>query len=775
MVASGPVPIAGPSTTDLLTPEPPPADPSLPPPVLALQPNPHPETAPARLEAQLRAGVGDLLQFDQQAAARALWNDAAWAHAINSCLLTGETFRAGSFNERAPLWRLYFDLVRCTSHPLVQRILPWLSDGYTLHFQPVTCQSAHPRFEQRLRRARAALTRAVGPERAARLLAGSRPEPVRLPNHPSAAEHAEFVRSELQAFVRLGALTPHNEATHGPAVVHPISVAVRADSGKKRLCIDANYTNIFEPYRPVAFELLKEVLPLLRAGDLASTSDLTKGYLHLRLHPSASRFLAVCFDNTTYVFTALPFGLQSAVWAFSSLMHTAYLPLRIHGWRLSFMIDDCITLWRRRQYACLGAFTFIRIMCALGCHFGLAKCRLGPHKQVRYQGMILDLGSRLVRIPSEKLQAFQALVDSTLSAPSLTPRALARLAGLLVSFHAAVPLGPLFTHRLFSALVGTHDWDSTLPLTPEVRALLSWLRSYVPSHNGKRLWARAASTILVTDASASGAGGIARFAAPAAAPTPLAAQLPPDVCPQSSGCREVAAMVLLVRALLARPVWRQRMQHGRLHLISDSQVAVRDVQEMKGAPPIFAQVCQLYELLAPHDVDLSIEWRPREDAALQCADYLSKCTDVGDWGLLPHAFAGALQALGCAPPAVDWFAAPWNAHAPVFYTRFLCAGAAGADAFDFAWNLPAGQLGLICPPHTIIPRVLAKIAAEQASCILILPAWWAAWSGQIALLPVHARVRLPGSCVAWGPRAPPPARRCAALHAGLWAYLIQLA
>jgi hypothetical protein len=283
----------------------------------------------------------------------------------------------------------------------------------------------------------------VGPDRASALLAGSEPPAITLPNHQSASEHADFVRDEIAAFLSIGALQLHNPCLHGPPTIHPLSVAVKEATGKRRLCIDANLTNLWEPYRPVRFELLPQVLQLLRRGDLASTSDLTKGYLHVPLHPASRRFFAVRFEGTTYVFAALPFGLQSAVWAFQSIMQAAYLPLRRAGWRLSFMIDDCITLWRARVEGWLGTSVFVRVLCCLGAYFGLPKCLLGPHSSVRYQSMLLHLDSGTVAIPPEKLQLFDRLVESTLASPSTTPRKLASLAGLLASFHVAIPLGPL--------------------------------------------------------------------------------------------------------------------------------------------------------------------------------------------------------------------------------------------------------------------------------------------------------------------------------------------
>jgi hypothetical protein len=158
---------------------------------------------------------------------------------------------------------------------------------------------------------------------------------------------------------------------------------------------------------------------------------------------------------------------------------------------------------------------------------------------------------------------------------------------------------------------------------------------------------------------------------------------------------------------------------------------------------------------------------------MQLADYHSKAFDPGDWGLTDPAFASVLHSLGCPAPRADWFAAPCNAGAPVFATRFPDPSAWRTNAFDHCWALGPGQISLVCPPHTVIPRVLSKLEADRASCILILPAWYHMWHGQLGLLPIRAACTIPGSALRWGPRAPPPAARCSALMAGLRAYWVQ--
>jgi hypothetical protein len=71
----------------------------------------------------------------------------------------------------------------------------------------------------------------------------------------------------------------------------------------------------------------------------------------------------------------------------------------------------------------------------------------------------------------------------------------------------------------------------------------------------------------------------------------------------------------------------------------------------------------------------------------------------------------------------------------------------------------------------IIDRVLRKVLDDKADCLLVLPAWFKAWHGILSLLPVCQQTFMSGAEVQWGERA--PAQKCAALNAGLRAYLVQ--
>lgn len=404
----------------------------------------------------------------------ASFTDAGWVQAIQSCLLSGDGFQSGSLHRHLAVWRHYFDTTSFSHHSVVRRVLQWVQHGYTLDFVSPFApeQVAHPRYERRLARLRQSVARVVGSGQVHLYLQGTQPLPIWFPNHQSCNDHMDFVQAELATFCAVGALELHDLGRHGAPVVHPMSVAVGA-SGKKRLCIDANYCNVFERYVPVQFELLRDVLPMLQQGDWAYVTDCTKGYFHVSLHPAAQRFLAVSIEGKTYVFKALPFGLSSAVKAYTDIMLAVYLPMRSLGMRFSFMIDDRLGLQSSRQACWLDIFVVVRILCALGFHSGLAKCVLWPMQQVRYLGLLLQLDIMRCAVPEDKLAKFVAAIDALIAAPTVTARELARVAGYLISFSLPVPLGVLYTRRLFMATAGQlPGWDDAFPAGASLQAHL---------------------------------------------------------------------------------------------------------------------------------------------------------------------------------------------------------------------------------------------------------------------------------------------------------------
>jgi hypothetical protein len=94
----------------------------------------------------------------------------------------------------------------------------------------------------------------------------------------------------------------------------------------------------------------------------------------------------------------------------------------------------------------------------------------------------------------------------------------------------------------------------------------------------------------------------------------------------------------------------------------------------------------------------------------------------------------------------DLFASWVSKRCKEYYTRDPTPGAAGTDAFAirswaaFARRTPSGQwrFPYINPPFHLLPRVMAKLAADHATAVVVFPLWRSASWWPLLLAPASA-------------------------------------
>ena len=87
-------------------------------------------------------------------------------------------------------------------------------------------------------------------------------------------------------------------------------------------------------------ETLNVILPNLRADGWAVSLDLKDAYLHVPVHPQSRRLLGFKYQDKTYVYKVLPFGLKDSPWVFSRIVATVIAHLRLQGIRIFYYLDD---------------------------------------------------------------------------------------------------------------------------------------------------------------------------------------------------------------------------------------------------------------------------------------------------------------------------------------------------------------------------------------------------------------------------------------------------
>jgi hypothetical protein len=132
-------------------------------------------------------------------------------------------------------------------------------------------------------------------------------------------------------------------------------------------------------------------------------------------------------------------------------------------------------------------------------------------------------------------------------------------------------------------------------------------------------------------------------------------------------------------------------------------------------PHIHAVVRQILWFTLRRNVDLLVEWIPREENEL--ADHLSKLIFTSDWMLNPCIFHQLSAMHG--PFNTDLFASHTNHQLPKFFSLHHTPGAAGTNAFSQHW----GTKEWCNPPFALVGRAIQHARACSASMCLIAPYW----------------------------------------------------
>ena len=107
--------------------------------------------------------------------------------------------------------------------------------------------------------------------------------------------------------------------------------------------------NVFIPPQHFRMETLASILPTISPQDWAVSLDLRDAYLHVPIHPVSRRLLGFQYQNCTFQYQVLPFGLRDSPWVFTRLVATLVGHLRCRGIRIHHYRDDWLILASSRD------------------------------------------------------------------------------------------------------------------------------------------------------------------------------------------------------------------------------------------------------------------------------------------------------------------------------------------------------------------------------------------------------------------------------------------
>ncbi len=571
-----------------------------------------------------------------------------------------------------------------------------------------------------------------------------------LRNYPSIQPHLPAMEAHFDALLAAGVTEQYDASCHGQlsdfaAVINPLHVVPKA-GGDIRPITDPTRSGVNECMRQLPCPLpdLHDLLQHLPVNGYLGKRDLASGFHHVKLCPSARRFMAFRHPTTQAVqrWVALPFGASQSPGIFIELTSAATeifqaecdrLGLRV---KLFTYVDDFMILGATHADV-VGAFGVLdRLGAELGLEWKRSKDRGGPgdpRQQLEFLGMEFDTVALQMRITDEKRQRYSAAVQELLAAAAAAGGQVGRadleaVAGKLTFIARGCRWGYSFLQGIYDQLpVGPRPPSVVRLSTAAVEDLEFWLRVLSAGGSvwdGVKRCARADldvvrgefsgedGAIIFTDASNSGFGA-AWGAAEVQGEWPGADQ------------RLHIAWRELKAVLHALQSWAPRLAGRRVLVRCDNTQAVAAINHGSTRIPDGRSISrQIAELAVRQGFEIRAEHIPGVDNSR--ADRLSRDLAAAQGQNLcikPEVFR-RLVGTGCYKPTIDCCCDVLGLNAQPGCTEYFSAqrsvlGQQGALAGKALWAFP---------PKSLVAEVLTVIAAAAAMdpetrATVVVPNW----------------------------------------------------
>jgi len=180
--------------------------------------------------------------------------------------------------------------------------------------------------------------------------------------------------------------------------------------------------------------------------------DLKDAYLSVPIAKQHRKFLRFVWEEITYKFTCLLFGLCSALRIFTKFLCPVVAHLRFQGLRTVIYLDDMLIMDEDKETLQLQVHQALTL---LGFVINIPKSLLTPSCQITYLGLLVDSVSIKLCLTEEKLQQTTHSCRELVTRLSVTVQDLSSVIGKLTPTRLAVLLAPVYTRSLQQQLIET--------------------------------------------------------------------------------------------------------------------------------------------------------------------------------------------------------------------------------------------------------------------------------------------------------------------------------
>lgn len=221
-------------------------------------------------------------------------------------------------------------------------------------------------------------------------------EPFVKNSYPVPFAYRDEVRKQVKEMIDLDIIKSCQTEYISPLVV------VKKKDNSVRICLDARFLNSKMVKDHVTPPPPEELVTKIGNGQILSTVDLTAGYWQVPIKNECQRYTGFSFDNNTYCFKVLPFGLSTSVASFVRCLNKVLGP-EFEGFTLVYVDDLLIFSRDANEHLCHLQKLFERFReCNLTIKLKKSKF---ARKELVFLGHIIS--SEGIRIDPMRLQAMK--------------------------------------------------------------------------------------------------------------------------------------------------------------------------------------------------------------------------------------------------------------------------------------------------------------------------------------------------------------------------------
>lgn len=320
--------------------------------------------------------------------------------------------------------------------------------------------------------------------------------------HPSGEKYTSYIEEYLETETKLGAIAGPYDRPPFRQWVHtsPIMTRPKAESTRRRIIIDLSYPHDNNVNSAVAKNnyygrTINHSLPKIddvieyadsRGFNLAlATIDIKRAYRNFPGCPLDYPLNVIKFRAQYYIDLTMPFGARTSSAYMQKIANMISRALRQRGIETLIYLDDVILMLSPEHDPPARMREAVDFMKALGLPLAEDKIQQ-PALKVRYLGIWLDIGERLMTMPDEKIKKFLDLVEWIAEQKCVSKRVVQSLIGKIIHLSACVPAARTFINRILAALRSAHH-SGTVPVTDGFLADLKWFRRFLKKYNGKSI------------------------------------------------------------------------------------------------------------------------------------------------------------------------------------------------------------------------------------------------------------------------------------------------